>query len=397
MRIQSLRSVVIASLLALIFIYSTWWAQMIRNPEERNATDFMAFYAAGRIAQSHGYPDIYNIQLQQNVQQDVLGFQLGDGQVLLYNHLPYLVPILAVIVNEDYKNSFIRWEVLLGLLCLSTTVFLINSLFTNEDSKSRLMLAAGVFTFFPMFVSVWQGQDTAFLFLGVALWCAGILKKQDMTAAIGLALVSVRPHLCIALALPLVFKHRRIWWRFIAIASSLAIFSLLILTPKGSLDFISLLRISAEGKWFGMKPEAMLNLLGLIIRSIPSINIHVINITSWVIYGVGLAVIAALWIRSQAIDERLLGLTVLIATITAPHLHLHDLTLLVFPLLIIIKNKGLQIPQPALLLIGTSFIFIAGMLIESIYFLLPYGVYIFLMWSLLRLDKITPLPDKFLE
>ncbi|MEP7133596.1 MAG: glycosyltransferase 87 family protein [Chloroflexota bacterium] len=384
MQTRSLRIILIVSIGALITIYGIWWTQMIGNAQARTGTDFMAFYAAGRVAQLHGYPDMYNIRFQQNVQQTVVGFELGEGQVLLYNHLPYLVPVLRLIVNADYQGSFIRWEVLLALIYILTTLFLINSLFADKDLQTRLLLAGGCLTFFPLFISIWQGQDTAFLFLGLALWCVGMLKKQDLTAAVGLTLVTTRPHLCIALALPLVFRHWRIAWRFAGLAGVLAIFSILILTPNGVIGFLNLLRISAEGTWFGMKPEAMHNLLGLIIRSFPSLDASTINILSWIIFGIGLTVIATLWARAKYIDERLLGLTVILLIVTAPHLHLHDLTILIIPILLVIRSERLKVSHPALLLIGTSFIFLTGMLIDSLYYVLPYGVLIYLTWALTR-------------
>ncbi len=384
MRTRSLQTILLAGIGALIFIYCIWWTQMIGNAQERTGTDFMAFYAAGRVAQLHGYPDMYNIEFQQKVQQTVVGFELGEGQVLLYNHLPYLVPLLKLIVNADYQGSFIRWEVLLALIYLLTILFLINSLFADKDLQTRLMLAGGCLTFFPLFISIWQGQDTAFLFLGLALWCVGMLKKQDLTAALGLTLVTTRPHLCIALAVPLVFRHWRIAWRFACLAGALAIFSILILTPNGVLGFLNLLRISAEGTWFGMKPEAMYNLLGLIIRSLPPLDANTINILSWVVFGIGLVIIAVLWARAKNIDERLLGLTIILVIVTAPHLHLHDLTILLIPLLLITKSELIKTLHPALLLIGTSFILLTGMLIDSLYYVLPYGVLIYLAWALTR-------------
>lgn len=392
MRVQFLKNgIVMTGIIALATMYNMVWGQMISNSAGRNATDFMAFYAAGRVAQAHGYAEIYNIDYQQNVQQTVVGVPLGKGRVLIYNHLPYLVPVLAFIVNADYQGSFIRWGVLLVIIYLLTSIFLINSLFTDRDLKSRLLLLGGVFTFFPIFVSIWQGQDTALLFLGTALWCVGILKKRDWLMAIGLTLVTTRPHICIVLALPLLFKYRRVWWRFVGLAGILALLSVWLLTPAGVLSFITLIRITAQGEWFGIKPEVMFNLLGLLIRSLPFLSASVINLTSWVIYGIGLVIMILLWVRSKEADEHLLGLTVLITIITAPHLHLHDLTLLIFPLLFMIKSNALKISQPAFLLIGASFVFVTGMLMNSLYYVLPYGIYIYLAWVFWRHAKNTPL------
>jgi glycosyl transferase family 87 len=386
MRVQSWRLVMFSSLAALLVMYGVWWTRMIADLKERTATDFMAFYAAGRVAQANGLPATYTIKLQQNIQQEVLGFPLADGQVLLYNHLPYLVPVLAALVNQDYAGSFIRWDILLLLTYIGSIWVLVNSLFADENRETRLMLTGGLITFFPLFISLWQGQDTAFLFLGTVLWCMGLLKKQDSLIAIGIAFATIRPHIAVALALPILLKHQKVLWRIALIGIILALACLLIFKVSGLVGFLQLLRISAEGTWFGMKPEAMFNLLGIVARSFPALDPQKLNLLSWVIYGIGLGLIAILWVRSTETNERLLGLTVLMAILFAPHLHLHDLTLLLIPLLFVARQAHVTYPQLPLtiFLLGASFFLILGFLSDVLYYVLPYAVCLLLIWRLLK-------------
>ena len=104
MKTSSWRMIFFAGVSALLIIYLIWWSRMITDPVERNGTDFIALYAAGRVAQAQGFAHIYDIELQQKIEQEVVGFELAEGQVLLYNHLPYLVPLLAVVVNDYGKQ-----------------------------------------------------------------------------------------------------------------------------------------------------------------------------------------------------------------------------------------------------------------------------------------------------
>ena len=373
---------------SLLIIYFVWWGRMIGDPVARSGTDFIAFYSAGRIAQAHGFASIYDIEYQKEIEQEVVGFPLADGQVLLYNHMPYLVPLLALVVNDNYALSFKLWALILISIYITGSLFLINSLFaTDKDTRFALFIAT--LTFSPLFISLWQGQDTAFLYLGVALWCIGILKKQDWLIASGLALTTVRPHISIALAVPLLFRFQRAWWRSFLLIGILALISVMLLRVQGIIGFMNLLRITAEGTWFGMKPAAMLNLFGLLLRIAQFLDPGTVAWISWLIYMAGIILIGSLWQRSKLIDDRLLGLSLLIAIVTAPHLHLHDLTLLLFPLLFVIRNRLMTLLDPRwmILLLGASLFLIIGILVDEVYFILPYLLFVMLAWLLLYRER----------
>jgi hypothetical protein len=389
MRITSWRGMLLAGSVSLLIIYFVWWGRMIGDPVERSGADFIAFYSVGRVAQAHGFTSIYDIEQQQKIEQEVVGFPLAEGQVLLYNHMPYLAPLLALVVSESYVGSFERWILVLISIYLIGTQFLIKSLFAAEKADVHFVLLIVTLTFSPLFISLWQGQDTAFLYLGVVFWCVGILKKQDWLIAVGLALATVRPHISIALAVPLLFQYRRAWWRSLLLISFLALFSVMILNVQGTLGFVNLLRISSEGVWFGMKPEAMLNLLGLLLRIVQFPNPGVASWIGWLVYLAGIILIGALWQRSEIIDSRLLGLSILIALVTAPHLHLHDLTLLIFPLLFIAQDRMVTRSEPrwALIPLGASLFLLIGILLDEVYYIFPYLLFIILVYLLITSVK----------
>jgi hypothetical protein len=371
-------------LIALSLAYGAVWVQLVKTPSLRSGLDFMAFYAAGRVANTYGLPSTYQIELEQKVEQDVRGVPLTEGQVLLYNHLPYFVPVLAAVANENYASSLVRWAALLVLTSLCATTFLVNSLFTKREWPTRLAVGASLITFFPLFFSVCQGQDTAFLYLGVALWCVGFLKQRDTLAAAGLALVTVRPPIALLLALPHLFKRRGVLPRLLVLGGIIAFLTLILFTVEGIRDLVKLFVITAEGTWFGMKPEVMMNILGLIVRTMPFLSSRMVSTIAWVIFGLGLANIVVIWAKSSETSEPMIGLTIVIAVLTTPHLHEHDLTLLGFPLLFAARNEAtsrLQV-QAAVALIGASVLFIIGIVFSSLYYAVSYGLCILLVWWL---------------
>ena len=213
-----------------------------------------------------------------------------------------------------------------------------------------------------------------------------MLKKNDWLAAAGLTLTSVRPHLCVALAIPFLFKYRSALWRFVVLAALAGIYSLLLVGAHGILGFISLLKISAERVGYGMNPQDMPNLTGMVYRSLLHyLDPNLLNIFSWIIFVTGIVIIVLLWIRSKTVHEPLLGLTILIAAMFAPHLHLHDLTVLALPFLFAIRNqKTTEMPlQNIAVLPAASVIFLSGRMIGALEFVVPYLVAMALAWRLM--------------
>lgn len=373
----------IAAVCSLVFIYLIQWGRMITTPTLRTGTDFMAFYAAGRVAQEYGFSRVYNIDLQQGIEQGVLGFPLARRQVLLYNHVPYLTPILALLVDSDYVGSFLRWAGLMLGIYIAASFLLVKTI--SSGGESYYTFLAGAFLFFPFFHSLLLGQDTAILFFGSALWCVGILKKKDWLAAAGLALTTVRPHICLVLAIPLLFTHRRIFWRFFVIAALLTLTSVLMIGREGVLGFLDLLQISASGTWFGMNEAAMSNMVGLIIQALPSLNLSAIHLMGWAGYALGIVAASILWIRAGRLDGWLLSITLVLALFFAPHLHYHDLTLLVIPLLFALTrmDSGKSQRSLALIPLGLSLFLLA----TKSFAIIPYVLYFVVLWLLVKSRK----------
>jgi hypothetical protein len=326
------RILMIAGLLSLCASYVGVWIQFINDPVQRTGSDFIAFYSAGRVAQEVGYSRVYDPLLQQAVQEKEVGFPLVRGQVLLYNHLPYLVPVLYSLVSEDYVASFYRWIVLLILLHLGAIVVLQKSARdTHTDPQSIRLTGFSAFLFLPMFFSLMNGQDTAILFLGAALWMYGLVTGREILAGLGLSLTTVRPHISLLLALPMLFKHRKAFVGYLIGSGILAVLSFMLLGASGTREYVDILLISAGGEWHGMKEEAMFNLIGLLTRGFPWLGAEVIRATGWIIYGMSILGLIFLWARNKEDRVHRIGLTVIIGLLTVPHLHFHDLTLLLIP------------------------------------------------------------------
>ena len=318
--------------------------RFINDPAERTGSDFIAFYSAGKVAQEHGAAKVYDPELQQQIQEQEVGFPLVQGQVLLYNHLPFLVPILQTMVSTSYVSSFYRWVILLIALYLAG-VFVLSRLLraAGIDGVSTLLTAAGALLFLPVFFSLMNGQDTAFLFLGAAIWMYGLISGKEYLAGLGLSLTTVRPHVALILALPMLFRSIKVFGGFLLGSGILAVLSIWIVGANGIRDYINILVVSAGGEWYGMKEYAMYNLIGLLTRIMPGLGPDAIRTLGWIVYGATIIVLCVLWFKSKDLTGKLIGLSATLALFVVPHLHFHDLALLLIPVYELIRTSEQQV------------------------------------------------------
>jgi hypothetical protein len=230
-----------------------------------------------------------------------------------------------------------------------------------------------------VYFSLMNGQDTALLLLGAALWVYGLVTGREILAGIGLSLTTIRPHVSLLFALPMLFRHRKVFFTYVVGGGLLALFSVLLIGVEGLQNYMNILLISAGGEWHGMKEEAMFNLIGLLKRAAPGLSAQAIRITGWVIYGLTMLGLFLLWGRRKDKVENKFGLTVILALVMVPHLHFHDLALLLIPMYELVFSGKLKAAAATALPIAASLL----LLVSNSSYYLQYSVPYFLMLALI--------------
>jgi hypothetical protein len=321
--------------LALLLLWEGWiWSKMVTLPKDYAPSDFSIFYTAGRIAAEGQYPQLYSIPIQLHQQEILLGHFLRTEQLLPFNHPPLLVPILQILCSTDYMASYWRWMFVM-LALLVGTALLANRLLQSEgwDRSTRVLFFISALTFYPAFVSLVKGQDTTFLLLGGMLWLYGMLREKDQAAGLGLAMLVIRPQIAVLMAVPFLFKRRKVFWWFVGGAAVLTLYSLLLIGFQGARDFIQLVFISAYGRGFGMFQVAMFNFTGLAIRLFPAVDLDLVHWVAWGVFLAAIVWLSILWKRTPRLGLWQLVLMTCLAVFAAPHLHYHDLAFLFVPIL----------------------------------------------------------------
>jgi len=371
------RIFIIAGIASLFLSYLGIWISLINDPVQRTGSDFIHFYSAGRIAQDKGISHVYDLALQQDYEEEQVGFPLAQGQVLPYNHLPFLIPILQIIVTANYVHSFYKWVLIMIVLYIISIIVLCQVLRrTGVDQRATLIPAIGGFLFLPVFFSIMNGQDTAFLFLGASIWMYGLFSGKETIAGLGLSLTTIRPQIALILALPMLFSYRKVFLGFILGSGILALFSFSILGIAGTRDFINILFVSAGGEWYGMKQFAMFNLIGLLMRNLPWMEADFIRLLGWVVYGSAIIGLCILWNRKKDLQDGKIGPTIALALFASPHLHFHDLALLLIPIFEIVrltaKRGGLKSSIATALPIAISLLLLLSNISPVLQYTVPY-------------------------
>ena len=71
-RLSFLNIFTITGIACLVLIYPVLWLRVFNDPGQRTASDFMPFYAAGRIANTRGMSWVYDWEAQRQAEDDVV-------------------------------------------------------------------------------------------------------------------------------------------------------------------------------------------------------------------------------------------------------------------------------------------------------------------------------------
>jgi hypothetical protein len=328
----------------LIAIQVIWYIALYRNSFSLpflGKVDFIIYYTAGKVAQQYGFSEVYNIAKQQEVQAELSnGKQWFEGGVLPFNHPPYLLPVLNEVIGDDYVSSYIRWELFLFAFvaaCWFISARLFRKIgFNNAHSAA---VVGSLILFYPIWISLLIGHDTIVLLFALLAWAYGVINDNDTLAGLALSLATIRPQIALLLVIPFLWRRRGVFIWFSLGVAILITYSVILIGFDGIVGFIQMIVLTANGESYGIHPAAMVNLYGLILRTFSSVRIIDLRVWVWAAYFLAIIALCVIWYRAKTIDVRLIGVSTLVAVLVSPHLHYHDLAVLVIPLLCAVYSK----------------------------------------------------------
>lgn len=281
---------------------------------DKRLSDFPSFYSATRLWQKGEQPFALPNQCREQI-------PFRRSECLPYVHPPILLPVLSLLVDGNFVASYWRWVAFLVTVLL---VCLIPLYKLTGDVGTALQ----AILWQPIIASIWLGQDVVVIFAAVVFWLWLLLGGREFVSGVALSLAVIKPHFAIALALPLLFSNRRAFAGFILGSSALTLFSLALIGVSGFRDILKATSIMAQGDGFGVWPQGMSNIAGILARA------GISTLWSWPFYVAGVVAICWMW-RRHGLSLRSISLALVIVTFTAPHVHPWDSAPLVVPLSII--------------------------------------------------------------
>ncbi len=323
------------------------WMGLLADPQ-LHGVDFLSFYTAGRLANTASLSELYDLDRQRAVQHALVDSTFFANGLLPFIHPPFLAPILGLCVDGDYRASYLRWVGMMAVVAAIAALILArvyvqeNELVATAPDPSRrarrpvsgegLLVVVGLLIFYPTFISLLKGQNTALILLGMAGWMAALRAERPLLAGLALGLTVIKPHLTLALGVPMLIAHPRAAPGLLLSAGGLGALSMLLVGAEGVRDYLALIALSNAGEGFGLNQDAMYNLAGALLRAAPTLDPTARNLIKWGAFLLGIVAITWLWRRRGArVEMTSVGAAVVLTLLVAPHLHAHDLSLLALP------------------------------------------------------------------
>jgi len=318
---------------------------------------------------------MYDINQQRDLQTNLLGKPYGvPAGVLLFNHPPFLVPIVSLLASANYVESYRRWAAVLFIVALACSVIIY--LLLRSAGHTAVVSGLSAFTallFYPSYRSIEIGTDTAVALLGVLLWALFLIKRKESAAGYALSLTVIKPHLALVLAAATLARTRRGFLTFVIGGAVITAFSVFYVGTKGVFDLVENIKFSADGEALGVFFVKQYNFMGLLARL--GITKAVVTVAGWLAF---LLVIVLLAIYRRAIaTDMWLGVAVSLGMFFAPNLHFHDLALLLLPMTVIARRLKKEfapfafLPLSPVLILGVG-LTIAGYSMQALAVLLSF-------------------------
>jgi Glycosyltransferase family 87 len=348
-----MKSWALAWLAAMVLIHAVllWNARELIRP---GYPDFTAFYAAGASVRNGTAARLYDSGAAGSVESEdaararpsasssLLG-SYSSGSSLPFLHPPCEALLFAPLSFLSFGTAFLAWDVLNVLLLLACG-FVLRSEPSGGFSSPIPWLLAGL-GFFPVFIVLLQGQDSILLLLLFTLAYCSLKRGADFAAGICLGLGLLRPQIVLPFLAMLMFRrHRgRLLGGFAAAAALLAALSAWVTNWRTVLRYpLFLLEMNRQAAGSSIFPVDMPNLRGLASQWQ--------GLPGWIVAGTQLVLSALLMVMAgrfwrrisqnqpSHLDETAFEISVAVALLVSYHIHLHDLSLMLLPAIVLVNG-----------------------------------------------------------
>lgn len=324
-------------------ILPCWWSIFrYHNPScSAYKPDFVSLYT-GALLMATDHAALYDLEKQRLVQQPIDPSR--GSWVLPFFYPPFFAVALLPLASLSFSAAFATMTMVNLALLLAAIGILVRKLRLTRHQANWLMLAT--LCNYGVHYALLEAQTSFIALMLLALFVMALQDSSPGKAGAWASLMVFKPQLAVAPFLILLGKRK---WRELALSLALiallGLVSLAAVGVEGVRDYLELSRRAAAGDEFlHIQPEGMHNLRSLA---------YFFFAPPWRDFIWWIATIAAMVLifvrgRGKAVSGRisLTGwISILLAgVLIAPHLHSHDLTLLIVPAAFVLKRAGDVVP-----------------------------------------------------
>jgi Glycosyltransferase family 87 len=330
----------------LVGIQLLGWITFFPGALLHGHADFRQLYAAGYMVRTGHAGELYDIRAQQRFQDVLVG---SDERALPFIRPAYQALLFVPFSLLPYRGAYLAF-LAVNLVLLAIAFWILRSHMSNLMRVWRFLPVFLFLVFYPTALALMQGQDSILLLLVLAAALATLDGGQELRAGMLLGLGLFKMQIVIPVALLFLLWRR---WRFFAgFALSACLLSLISLWVVGFAQTTayarSLLSVGtnmAAVHQFPLRVSIMANLRGLFFgllgTRLPDFWIQVLTIVT--------SVLVLLWVAlaipgtQKRVDALVIAITV--SLIVSYYLFIHDLSVLLIPIVITLDRFILADPE----------------------------------------------------
>jgi len=316
--------------LGSLFFWTGYWFTFVRG--NLQGPDFYSFYSGARLYVLKGGSAVYDLTLQRQFELQVIPNSPDRFIVLPYFHPPYYTLLIAPLAFLDYRSAYYVMAAVNVILVAALIVLLARSS-ERIHGRSALVAAALVGGFFPLFITILQGQSDLIVLVPLAAAYTAWARGRPGWAGIFTGLALAKPQLL--LLVPVLFIARRSWRALAGFGAVIAALGAVSVAGFGLGPVLGY--VNAVGRWAigGSLPtngqivytDTAVYSLRNVLEAVPGGG-----------KGVALAILVillafvALSLSWRPDKPRLdFALAIAASLVLSPHQNIHDLALLVIP------------------------------------------------------------------
>ena len=190
----------------MLAIYAILFFQM-RQPLRQGYSDFVSFYTAGKILDRGASSQLYDIPLQYQIQRAV-----APNVQIRQNALPFVRPAYEAwlfwpLACLPYGVAFALWNLFNGA-CLILAVLCLRHEVPALHGISPLLTVAASLSYFPVFFTILQGQDSILILLIYVLAYRALRRNRQFVGGMTLGLGIFKFPLVIPFLIPFFSRKR---------------------------------------------------------------------------------------------------------------------------------------------------------------------------------------------